>query len=163
MIALIFLASCSNIKAPLNPNTSKDFSQGEVILATQLLTKIFDQEMAPIQCVPDIDEAALLLRTINPRMEIIQDDIEASLDDPKEIKKMIESCEKSCTCDFIDDLLREHLVVLDKELRKSLEKREKQKDLKSCLNFAKETFCSGDLYKQLEREKVDFSYEEENP
>ena len=163
MICMFFLVSCSTITAPPNPNTSKDFSQGEVILATQLLTKIFDQEMASLQCVPDSDEAALLLRTINPRMEVIQDDLEASLDDPEKVKKMIDSCDKNCTCDFIDDLLKEHLVVLDKGLRSSLDKREKQKDLKACLNFARETFCTGDLFKQLEIEKVDFSFEEESP
>jgi hypothetical protein len=116
--------------------------------------------MAPIKCVPDLDEASLLLRTLSPRMGVVQDDLEAMLDTETEIAGLIASCDQNCTCSFIDDLFRENLVLLKKEPRLTLDKKKKQKDLNSCLNYAKETFCEGELYKELNREKVDFSYDE---
>lgn len=145
----------------MKPHAPKEFSRGEVILGTQLLTKIFDQEMAPIKCVPDVDHAALFLRTINPRMEVVQDDLEAMLDIEAEVKTLIETCDQNCTCTYVDDLLREHLVVLSKPLRKTLDQKKKQKDLASCLNYSRETFCDSELFRELDREKVDFSYEDE--
>ena len=114
VIILLFLVSCSMLESP-KKDPLKEFSKGEVILATQLLTKIYDQEMAPIKCVPDLDEAALLSRTLNPRMEVVQDDLEAMLDTDSEIESLIETCDQNCTCSFIDDLFRENLVVLKKE------------------------------------------------
>lgn len=160
---LIFFSACSSLKEPVKPHAPKEFSRGEIILGTQLLGKIFDQEMAPLACVPDADEASLLLRTIHPRMEVVQDDLEAMLDDENEIKNLIETCDQNCTCSFIDELMREHLVTLPKSLKTSLDKKKKQKDLNACLNYVKETFCSSELYQELNKEKVDFSYEEESP
>jgi hypothetical protein len=162
VILLLSLFSCSTIEAPPRPQTSKEFSRGEVILATQLLSKIYDQEMAPLKCVPDLDEAALLLRTLTPRMEVVQDDLEAMLDDESEIKNLVSSCDQNCTCSFIDDLFREHLVNLNKKIRINLDQKKKQKDLNSCLNYVKETFCDSELFKELDLEKVDFSYREES-
>lgn len=160
ILLMLLLGACSMVEKPSSPYVPKEFSQGEVVLATQLLTKIFDQEMAPLTCVPDTDEASLLLRTIHPRMELIQDDLEAMLDEEKHVQELITSCEKNCTCHYLDDLLREHLVVLNKGLRSELEKKKKQKDLNSCLNYIKETFCESELYHELNKEKSDFSYEE---
>ena len=157
----LLLGSCAMIKTPSKPHAPKEFSRGEIILANQLLTKIFDQEMAPLKCVPDIDEASLLLRTINPRREVVQDDLEALLDNREELKNLIEKCDQNCTCSFVDELLREHLVVLDKKLRATLEKNMKLKDLASCLNYAQSTFCGSELFQELNREKVDFSYVDE--
>lgn len=158
----LFLGSCAMIQTPPKPHAPKEFSRGEIILANQLLTKVFDQEMAPLKCVPDIDEASLLLRTVNPRREVVQDDMEALLDNQEEVKKLIEKCEQNCTCSYVDELLREHLVVLEKKLRGTLEKNLKLKDLASCLNYAKETFCGSELFQELNREKVDFSYVDED-
>ena len=162
LILLFFLYSCSTIEAPSRPQTSKEFSRGEVILATQLLTKIYDQEMAPIKCVQDIDEAALLLRTLTPRMEVVQDDLEAMLDDESEIKSLVETCDQNCTCSYIDDIFQEHLVNLDKKIRSKMDQKKKQKDLNSCLNYVKETFCESELFKELALEKGEFSYREES-
>ena len=163
IIFLFLLCSCSMMEGPPKPHAPKEFSRGEVILGTQLLTKIFDQEMAPIKCVPDLDEASLLLRTINPRMEIAQDDMEAMLDIESEVKSLIEKCDQNCTCSYVDDLVREHLVILNKNLRATLDKKKKQKDLNSCLNYVKETFCTSELYQELNREKADFSFDEVSP
>ena len=138
----------------------KEFSRGEVILATQLLVKVFDQEMAPLSCVPDTDEASLLLRTIRPRMEVIEDDMEALLDQPAEVDKLINTCEQSCICGYVDDLLREHLVTLSKAQRKKLNVKKNDNELNRCMNFSLSTFCQGDLYQELNKEKADFSFEE---
>lgn len=159
---VIILSACSMLEEPAKPHAPKEFSRGEVILGTQLLTKIFDQEMAPIKCVPDTDEASLLLRTINPRMEVVQDDLEAMLDTDSEVKHLIETCDQNCTCSYIDELMREHLVNLDKSLRSMLDKKKQQKDLNSCLNYVKETFCTSELYLELDKEKADFSYDEDS-
>jgi hypothetical protein len=159
-IILFILLSCSTLKETPVPQVQKEFSKGEIILGTQLLTKIFDQEMAPLSCVPDSAEAELLLRTIHPHAEAVQDDIEAILDNESEIRPLVERCDQDCTCSYLDDLMREHLVVLSKELRASLNKKKKQKDLNSCLNYSRETFCASELYQELSREKADFKYDE---
>ena len=137
LVLLLLICSCSMLEAPAKPAQQKEFSQGEVILGTQLLTKIYDQEMAPISCVPDLEEASLLLRTINPRMEAVQDNIEAMLDSKDDVRELIENCDENCTCAYIDDIIKEHVVFLDEDLRVTLNKKKKQKDLNSCLNYLK--------------------------
>ena len=141
-------------------HVTKEFARGEIILANELLNKIFDQEMAPIACVPNLEEAALLLRTIQPRLDIVEDDLSARMDDPEAVKGLISTCEENCTCGHIDDLLREHLVPLTKAQKISLNKKKTEKELNRCFNFVRETFCQGDLYKTLNSEKGDFSFED---
>lgn len=159
---LIFVVSCSQLKEPSKPHAPKEFSRGEVILGTQLLTKIFDQEMAPLACVPDADEASLLLRTIRPRMEVVEDDLEALLDSPQEVQGLIDTCNQNCTCGYVDDLLREHLVTLTKVQRKALDAKKTDKELNRCLSFVQTTFCQGELYRELNKEKEDFSFDEDD-
>lgn len=165
LLSAFFLVSCSTgvvEKSTLatKPVVPKEFARGEIILGSQFLTKIFDQDMAPVACVPDIDEAALLLRTLNPRMETVQDDIEALLDSSRDVDELIRKCDQDCTCSFLDDLLREHLVVLKKPMRKVLNDKKKAKDLNSCLNYIQSTFCESELFKTLTTEKSDFSFED---
>jgi hypothetical protein len=166
LIVIFLLVACSTVKkteekpAPLTPPQPKEFSRGELILGTQLLTKIFDGEMAPLECVPDHDEASLLLRTIRPRMEIVQDDMEAMLDTPKDVAELVNTCEQNCTCGYVDDLFREHQVMLTKKQKAVMGKKKKESEIARCLNFVQSTFCQGELYKTLNVEKVDFSFEE---
>jgi hypothetical protein len=157
---LTLAMSCSMMETPVKPHAPKEFSKGEIILGTQLLAKVYDQEMAPLKCVPDVEEASLLLRTIHPRYEVVQDDYEALLDTKSEVSKLIAECDQNCTCGFIDDLLREHQVILDKNQRKLLNEKKQEKDLNSCLSYIQSTFCESDLYKELNKEKVDFTFEE---
>jgi hypothetical protein len=166
LFVIFFLASCSTAQRPAAPVAvrpkaePKEFSRGELILGTQLLTKIFDQEMAPLECVPDTEEASLLLRTIRPRMEVVEDDIEALLDDPKEVENLINTCDQNCTCGYIDDLLKEHEILLTKAQRKTIDKKKSDKELNRCLSYQQQTFCKSELYQTLEAEKADFSFEE---
>jgi hypothetical protein len=158
------MAACSSTdkKTPVKtaaPNT-REFSRGEVILGTQLLTKIFDGEMGPLDCVPDNDEASLLLRTVRPRMEMVEDDMEALLDQEKEVQKLIDSCDQSCTCVYVDDLLREHLVTLSKAQRKMMTLKRNEKEVNRCMAYVQNTFCQSELYRALNAEKADFSFEE---
>lgn len=163
LIFLILISACSSIKSndPIQAKKAppKEFSKGELILATDLLSKIFDQEMAPLKCVPTIDEASLLLRTIRPRMEVVQDDMEAMLDDPNDVAELINTCDQSCTCGYVDELVREHLVNLTKNQRKELNVKKSEKELNRCLNYVQSTFCQGELFKTLNMEKEDFSFE----
>lgn len=166
LILLLLVVSCSTVKkteevkAPVPPPQPKEFARGELILGTQLLTKIFDQEMAPLECVPDTDEASLLLRTIRPRMEVVQDDMEAMLDDPREVNDLINTCDQNCTCGYVDELFREHQVALNKKQRATMNTKKKDADINRCLNYVQSTFCQGELYKTLNVEKVDFSFDE---
>lgn len=159
-IALFLITACSQVQGPHKPHAPKEFSSSELILGTQLLTKIFDMEMAPIACVPDTDEASLLLRTIRPRMEVVQDDMEAMLDNPKDVDALINTCDKTCTCSFVDDLLKEHLVTLTKTQRKSLTFKKTPAEINRCMTQAQENFCKSELYLELNKEKVDFSFDE---
>lgn len=166
LILLLLISACSTPQQVKAPDTKKvvaeprEFSHGELILGSALLTKIYDQEMAPLACIPDSDEAELLLRTIRPRMDIVQDDLEALLDDPKEVNDLIKTCDQNCTCGYVDELFREHLVPLSKEQRTTLNKKKDEKEVNRCLSFVQATFCQSDLYKTLNEEKKDFSYEE---
>ena len=165
LILLLLISACSTAptsrpQTPATPPAPKEFSRGELILGTELLTKIFDQQMAPLECVPDTDEASLLLRTIRPRMEIVEDDMEAMMDSQQDVAELINTCDQNCTCGFVDELLREHLVSLTKAQRKTLSMKKSEKELNRCLNFVQTTFCQSELYKTLDQEKVDFSFEE---
>ncbi len=143
------------------PTIAKEFSRGELILGTELLTKIFDEEMSPIACVPSSNEAELLLRTIRPRMEIVQDDMEALMDHPQEVSKLIKSCDRNCTCGYVDELVREHLVNLTPLQRKTLNTKNSDKELNRCMNYVQTTFCGSELYKTLNKEKAEFTFEGE--
>lgn len=163
LLALLFIAACSTDKktpAKTAITNSREFSRGEVIIGTQLLTKIFDGEMGPLDCVPDNDEASLLLRTIRPRMEMVEDDMEALLDQEKEVQKLIETCDQNCTCVYVDDLLREHLVTLSKVQRKTMTLKRNEKEVNRCMAYIQNTFCQSELYRALNAEKADFSFEE---
>ena len=166
-LLFVLIIGCSHaVKAPIKttaPAVVREFSQGELILATQYLTKIFDKEMQPSKCVESVDEASLLLRTIRPRMEVVEDDIEASFDDASAVQKHIDECKKNCTCLYVDDLMREHLVPLSKKQRLSLNEKRLPAELNRCFSFIQSTFCESDLYKQLDAEKSDFSFSEEVP
>ena len=163
-LMIIFLITACSTNKPsgqvkVENSRPKEFSQGELILGKIMLEKIFDQEMAPLACVPDVDEAALLLRTIYPRLEIVQDDLIAKLDDPTEVQNLIKNCHLNCTCGHLDELLREHLVELTKAQRKAFNAKKSEKELNRCLNYIQSTFCKGELFQTLNQEKEDFSYE----
>lgn len=166
LLLILLISACSTAQktdtkaVEPTPTPPKEFSRGELILGNELLTKIFDQEMAPLECVPDTDEAGLLLRTIRPRMDIVQDDMEALLDNPKEVDNFIKTCDQNCTCGYVDEVFREHQVTLTKAQRKTLMTKKSDKELARCLNFVQTTFCQSELYKALNQEKVDFSFEE---
>jgi hypothetical protein len=168
MAFLLIAVACSSVPRTektssvdeTNITTINEFSPGELILGAQLLNKIFDGEMAPLECVPDQSEAGLLLRTIRPRMEVVQDDMEAMLDDSKSVDDLIKNCSQNCTCQSVDELLREHQVTLTKSQQKIMNSKRGVKETNRCLLFAQRTFCEGELFKTLQKEKVDFSFED---
>ncbi len=165
ILLLLTLVSCAHNKestapkAPVIPTVAKEFSKGELILGTQLLTKIFDREMAPLPCVPTTDEASLLLTTIRPRMEVVQADMEDMLDSPKDVDQLIKTCDQSCICDYVDDLMRENLVGLSKAQRELMNKKKSDKATNRCLSYVQSTFCQSELYQELSKEKAAFSLE----
>lgn len=163
IIPLLLLVACSMVqKAPsksaADKEALKDFSPRELITTTQMLTKIYDGEMKPLACVPDQDEAELLLRTIRPRMEVVIDDIEAVFDQDQEINSLVNNCQTDCTCEFLDDLFREHQISLSKVQSKVLNTGIAS-NKKTCIAQRAKSFCESALKKELDKEKSDFSFE----
>ena len=164
IVFLLFITyACSHIEEPRKPHAPKEFSRDEIIRSASLLTKIFDMEASTLACVPDTDEASLLLRTLRPRMDVVQDDLEAMLDDPKAVDSLISTCAQECTCQFIDDLLREHLVTLNTVQKKKMNSNKNPAQLKKCTENIRKGFCQSEFYQELNKEKADFSFDEENP
>ncbi len=164
LISLLVLMACSTgqnlnqSKSVVDREALKDFSPRELITTTQMLTKIYDGDMKHLSCVPDQPEAELLLRTLRPRMEVVIDDIEALFDQDQEINSLVNNCKTDCTCEFIDELFREHQIALTKAQSKSITQGIAE-NKKSCLSQRAKTFCSSTLKKELDKEKSDFSFE----
>lgn len=165
-LLIFFFISCSTEMKKAAPTEQKspvivkEFSRGELILATDFLSKIYDQEMAPVECVPDTSEAALLLRTIRPRAEVVIDDTEAMLDNPKEIQELINTCDQNCTCYYVDELFREHEITLTKSQKNVFNKKKSASEINRCFNYIKSTFCQSDLFRVLDSEKADFRFDD---
>lgn len=164
LIPLLVLLACSTgqnlnqSKTTVDREALKDFSPRELITTTQMLTKIYDGDMKHLSCVPDQAEAELLLRTLRPRMEVVIDDIEALFDQDQEINSLANNCSTDCTCEFIDELFREHQITLTKAQKKNINLGIAE-NKKSCLSQRAKTFCSSALKKELDKEKSDFSFE----
>lgn len=161
IIALLLILSCSTSSTSGKLSRSegpKDFSPRELITSAGLLTKIYDEVLPPLSCVPDAQAAELLLRTIRPRLEVVMDDIEALLDQDSEIDALIRNCQSDCMCEFIDEVFREHQLALTKGQAQTLQKGIKGNE-KVCLSQRAETFCESTLFKELNKEKGDFSFE----
>jgi hypothetical protein len=164
LLALICV-SCTKlpVQEPRKPHAPPSFAAQEVILANQFLTKIFDGEIAPIDCVASGDEASLLLRTLRPRMEGVEDDLQASLDDQSAVKKLVGNCQLDCTCHYVAEIIRENNVNLEKQQASALKNKTTPKELNRCLEPLKANFCSGKLYQVLDQEKSDFTYDDSSP
>lgn len=160
IISLVFILSCSTLSHKRAPDDGapKDFSPRELITTSQMLTKIYDMQSPPLSCVLDEQAAELLLRTIRPRLEVVIDDIEAVLDRTSEVKSLVNNCENDCTCEFIDEIFREHQIPQTKvqiaAIKKGIAANEKV-----CLQQRRKQFCESALFKELDKEKSDFSFE----
>lgn len=165
LLSIIFLSSCSTLKdngpkSEVNTNPSREFKSSEVILTQTYLEKIYEKQTSLPTCIEDTEDAGLLLRTLGPRLEIAQDDFEAILDKDSDINQVIKTCELDCTCHYFDELLREHQVTLSKESKKILESKKSGKEKKRCLESIQKDFCNSEIYKTLNLEKSDFSFDE---
>lgn len=159
IITLFLIISCSSLKnqGASYPDAPKDFSPRELITTTALLTKIYDEQHPPLTCVPDADSSELLIRTLRPRLEVVIDDIEAVLDQDHEINSLVNNCQSDCTCEFLDEIFREHQLTLNKAQIKVLKKGISANE-KVCLPQRASTFCDGPLFKELDKEKEDFRF-----
>ncbi len=160
IISFLFILSCSftNDHRASRDDAPKDFSPRELITSAQMLTKIYDEQMPPLSCVPDTDSAELLLRTLRPRLEVVIDDIEATLDQDHEVNSLVKNCQNDCTCEFIDEIFREHQLTLTKSQTTTLSKGIKANE-GVCLVGRAKSFCESVLFKELDKEKGDFSFE----
>jgi|SRR5690606_32641569 len=155
---LIFSCSFTSNQRVSRDDAPKDFSPRELITSAQFLTKIYDEQMPPLSCVQDTDSAELLLRTLRPRLEVVVDDIEAILDQDHEVNSLITNCQSDCTCEFIDEVFREHQLTLTKSQTRTLMKGIKANE-GVCLEGRAKSFCESALFKELDKEKEDFSFE----
>lgn len=160
LITFFLILSCSTTKdyRASREDAPKDFSPRELITSAQMLTKIYDEQMPPLSCVSDTDSAELLLRTLRPRLEVVVDDIEVVLDQDHEVSSLINNCQNDCTCEFIDEIFREHQLTLSKRQVKTLSKGIKANE-GTCLKARAENFCNSVLFEELDKEKEDFSFE----
>lgn len=158
IIILTLFISCATSQRASKTDALKDFSPRELITSSRLLTKIYDEERPPLTCVPDTAAAELLLRTLRPRLEVVIDDIEAALDNTQEVNSLVNNCLNDCTCEFIDDIFREHQIALTKAQTKTLQKGIKANEA-TCLDGRAKSFCSSQLFQALDNEKGDFSFE----
>lgn len=160
IISLIVLLSCTtqSSQRASYPDAPKDFSPRELITTSQMLTKIYDELIPPLSCVVDSDSAELLLRTLRPRLEVVIDDIESTLDQSTEVASLINNCKNDCTCEFIDEIFREHQIVLSSSQRSIVTKGIRANE-NVCLKQREEQFCQSALFKELDKEKSDFSFE----
>jgi hypothetical protein len=92
-------------------------------------------------------------------MEVIEDDMDAMMDDLQKINELINTCDQNCTCSFVDEIIREHQVSLIKSMRKKLSQKNSDKEGARCMNYAQSTFCQSELYKTLNQEKEEFTFE----
>jgi hypothetical protein len=159
MISMIGLSlyGCAHQK-PINKGQAS--TSAEIILANQLLERIYSQESSPLECIADIDDASLLQRTLSPLLETAQDEFEASLDNDSTLNQLVTNCELECTCLYLNDLIKEHQVILQKETNKILLKKLKSKKTLECTKEFSENFCKSKLFEKLNQEKNQFTYEE---
>jgi hypothetical protein len=163
LLLLLFIMACTTQVSPTKKRDaqaeSKEFSASEIIISHTLIEKIFDKQMPPLACIEDVSEAELFLRTLTPRMEMVEDEIMATFDEPKRVEEILKTCEKECTCSFIMDLLKENEVSLSKKIKNDLSPVKLEKQLNKCLSFYSTSFCQSEIYQQLEIEKDEFNYE----
>lgn len=96
---LVCISSCSGVKK--EPSSSVNFADSDIILAHDLLDKIYSKELPPIECISDSEEASLYQRALGPVFERIQDEFEATLADEKKLQTLLNQCEKDCTCHYL--------------------------------------------------------------
>jgi hypothetical protein len=132
----------------------------KVIQSNTLLTKIYEGEIKPLSCVADKEEAELFLRTLASRFDIVSDDYQSRLDDQDEIKNLINNCESNCTCDFLEELLKENEIDLTPAQSAQFKKIKFKKVTEACTAQIEESFCQSRLFRELEKEKDLFKYDE---
>jgi hypothetical protein len=132
----------------------------QVIQSNTLLTKIYEGEIKPLGCIEDKEEAELFLRTLASRFDIVSDDYQSRLDDQDEIKKLINNCESNCTCDFLEELLKENEIDLTPAQSAQFKKIKFKKMTEACTAQIEESFCQSQLFRELEKEKDLFKYDE---
>lgn len=135
------------------------FSKGEIILSTSLLMNIHDGLMAPLDCVPDRNEAELLLRVIRPRLDEVDVYLDKRLHGPAEREQLFKECLDNCSCAYLDQMMKENKTSLFKEEQKQWSqtiKTYKAEREAQCLSYIQSSFCESPLYTEIENEKADF-------
>ena len=158
--SLLFLFICLACSTPERSSSEFIFVDSEVILANDLFEKLLSNETSKLECIEDNDDAELLQRTLNPIYENVRDEFEAVLDEEEKLSGLINDCEKNCTCNYVNDLVKEHQVELPKKLKKTLLNKTNEKQSKECLKQFADNFCKSKLFEKLEQDKKQFSFEE---
>ena len=157
LVILIFIGSCasSNSRAPM-ASPPIEISTSETLHAHELLLSIMDGKSETLPCIEDPEEAAILLKTLDPEYEEILDSYQAKLDDDKEVQQLIQNCEKDCTCLFINSLLEENEIPIEKAVKKDLKLKMSGERHIACSQKMTNQFCESSLYKKIEKEKLEF-------
>ncbi len=153
LIHLIFIGSCSGLH---NPSPSDEINISETLHAQELLLNIKDKKTETLPCIEDPEDAEILLKILDPQYEDVLDSYQAKLDDDTEIEKLIQNCENDCTCSFINSLLEENEIKLEKTVKKDLIRKISSKEFVTCSKEMTNNFCESSLYKKMEKEKSEF-------
>ncbi len=152
-----FMGSCSNLNTNSGMTTPPvKLNMTETLHARELLLNIMNRKNEPLPCVEDSEEAAILLKTLEPEYDEILDHYQAKLDDDKEIAKLIQACEDDCSCLFISSLLEENEIQIEKKVKKELKMKISGERFTNCTQKMTNLFCSSSIYKKMEHEKLEF-------
>lgn len=128
----------------VSPGPVAEFSAGKLLL------HLHDNEKT-LECVND---PALYLRTLRPRLEEQEEALKAYLSAKK---PRPESCLSSCVC---DEWLAAHVQMSEPVYRgeklKDLQDYARNQPLALCIKDEAKKFCGSALEKELSREKEDF-------
>lgn len=156
-----FTLSCAQHKnLALDNQTGLVEIDNQVIQSNTLLTKIYEGEIKPLRCIEDKEEAELFLRALASRFDTVSDDYQSKLDNQDEIKNLINNCESNCTCDFLEELLKENEIDLTPAQSAQFKKIKIKKVTETCTAQIEELFCQSQLFRELDKEKDLFKYDE---
>ena len=156
MCILLFISVSCTHQSRQAPTPSPLNEMQNIILANELLTKIYEGVLSPNKCIVDKEEAELLLKTLGPKFEEVVDQYQAKLDDDTEIENFVKSCGATCTCHFIQELFTQNEIKISKKLNTEIKTQISGQVFKACLVNYQLNFCQSELYLNLEKEKESF-------
>ncbi len=156
-----FILSCAQHEKTNRPDQiAVEEIDNQVIQFNALLTKIYEGKIKPLSCIEDKEEAELLLRALASRFDSVTDVYQSRLDHQDEIQDLINNCESNCTCDYVEELFKENEIELSTPQSAQFNQIKAKMVSKNCTDQIQKIFCQSQLFRELDKEKDHFKYEE---